>query len=175
MVSWVEVKWRGPHGRRSRVESLINTHGRPLHVSVPQKLADGPQRFVAFPQHPQRAEPDLGRGWFGVFGTLEHKHDELIFAVSFQPTASVSLVLKNSMLAKKMGEGILKIFTPSGSFIWDGNGTERKTNLKTCIVMSVRANGTSRTYLFSYLYIYLIKCITKHTIDSLVNTLIHHY
>ena len=83
MVSWVEVKCGGPHGRRSRVESLINTHGRPLHVSVPQKLADGPQRFVAFPQHPQRAEPDLGRGWFGVFGTLEHKHDELIFAVSF--------------------------------------------------------------------------------------------
>lgn len=33
-------------------------------------------------------------------------------------TASTSLVLKNSMFAKKIGDGILKTFTPSGSYIW---------------------------------------------------------
>lgn len=33
-------------------------------------------------------------------------------------TASTSLLLKKSMLAKKIGDGIRKIFTPSGSYIW---------------------------------------------------------
>lgn len=33
-------------------------------------------------------------------------------------TAAVSLSLKNPALAKKIGDGHLKIFTPSGSYIY---------------------------------------------------------
>lgn len=81
------------------------------------KLFDSLESFIPLLQNFQGVKSNLKQPNVGIrvnSSKVDCRGAEKTRAVR---TASLSLSLKNSILAKKIGEGILKIFTPFGSYI----------------------------------------------------------
>lgn len=128
-------------GKRQWLSHNLLSYRGPLQVSFLQHFPDNPQCLIPLSQNSQRVKSNLkrqGAGMDEVFQTRQKHFDDKIdtylsikrreiMPKGGQPkgeekqmvlTASTSFLLKKSMFAKKMGDGILKIFTPSGSMTW---------------------------------------------------------
>lgn len=86
-------------------------------VAFLQELFGFPKSFVPLLQNLQGIKSNLEQPNVGIRVHSSKLDRSGVGRRRAVRTASLSLSLKNSILAKKIGEGILKIFTPFGSYI----------------------------------------------------------
>lgn len=113
------------HQQSTESSRSVSSHLCDVIIAPIHEFSDFPESFVPLLQNFLGIKSNLEQPGVAIRSIQPHPTCEKRRAVR---TASLSLSLKNSMLAKKIGEGILKIFTPFGSYIWGegGGGGEKE-------------------------------------------------